>query len=68
MVMLGFIARAPPSYKEGNKRKGQNQNICLRRRSNERRLAFQLDTLKLYYRYLYTRPCMINHIWGLKQL
>ena len=25
-------------------------------------------TLKLYCRYLYTRPCMINHIWGLKQL
>ena len=24
--------------------------------------------LKLYCRYLYTRPCMINHIWGLKQL
>ena len=26
------------------------------------------DDLKLYCRYLYTRPCMINHIWGLKQL
>ena len=25
-------------------------------------------SLKLYCRYLYTRPCMINHIWGLKQL
>ena len=24
--------------------------------------------LKLYCRYLYTRPCMINHIWSLKQL
>ena len=24
--------------------------------------------LKLYCRYLYTRPCMINHTWGLKQL
>ena len=24
--------------------------------------------LKLYCRYLYTRPCVINHIWGLKQL
>ena len=24
--------------------------------------------LKLYCRYLYTRPCMINHIWCLKQL
>ena len=24
--------------------------------------------LKLYCRYLYTRPCLINHIWGLKQL
>ena len=24
--------------------------------------------LKLYCRYLYTWPCMINHIWGLKQL
>ena len=24
--------------------------------------------LKQYCRYLYTRPCMINHIWGLKQL
>ena len=27
-----------------------------------------LPLLKLYCRYLYTRPCMINHIWGLKQL
>ena len=27
-----------------------------------------LSVLKLYCRYLYTRPCMINHIWGLKQL
>ena len=26
------------------------------------------SSLKLYCRYLYTRPCMINHIWGLKQL
>ena len=25
-------------------------------------------TLKLYCRYLYTKPCMINHIWSLKQL
>ena len=25
-------------------------------------------TLKLYCRYLYTKPCMINHIWDLKQL
>ena len=25
-------------------------------------------TLKLYCRYLYTRSCMINHIWGIKQL
>ena len=25
-------------------------------------------SLKLYCRYLYTRPCMINPIWGLKQL
>ena len=25
-------------------------------------------SLKLYCRYLYTRPCMINHIWSLKQL
>ena len=24
--------------------------------------------LKLYCRYFYTWPCMINHIWGLKQL
>ena len=24
--------------------------------------------LKLYCRYLYTRSCLINHIWGLKQL
>ena len=24
--------------------------------------------LKLYCGYLYTRPCMINRIWGLKQL
>ena len=28
----------------------------------------QNTTLKLYCRYLHTRPCMINHIWGLKQL
>ena len=27
-----------------------------------------LHILKLYCRYLYTWPCMINHIWGLKQL
>ena len=27
-----------------------------------------IHILKLYCRYLYTRPCMINHIWGLKQL
>ena len=26
------------------------------------------NVLKLYCRYLYTRPCLINHIWGLKQL
>ena len=26
------------------------------------------DFLKLYCGYLYTRPCMINRIWGLKQL
>ena len=25
-------------------------------------------TLKLYCRYEYTKPCMINHIWGLEQL
>ena len=24
--------------------------------------------LKLYRGYKYTRPCMINRIWGLKQL
>ena len=24
--------------------------------------------VKLYYGYKYTEPCMINHIWGLKQL
>ena len=29
---------------------------------------FIRDILKLYCRYLYTRPCMKNHIWGLKQL
>ena len=29
---------------------------------------FVVLTLKLYCRYLYTRSCMINHIWGLKQL
>ena len=28
----------------------------------------EVTSLKLYCRYLYTRPCMINHIWGLKQL
>ena len=27
-----------------------------------------LQYLKLYCRYLYTWPCLINHIWGLKQL
>ena len=31
-------------------------------------VGFQGSELKLYCRYLYTRPCMINHIWGLKQL
>ena len=29
---------------------------------------YVMMSLKLYCRYLYTRPCMINHIWGLKQL
>ena len=32
------------------------------------RRSISLCSLKLYCRYLYTRPCMINHIWGLKQL
>ena len=27
-----------------------------------------VPTLKLYCRYEYTKPCMINRIWGLKQL
>ena len=27
-----------------------------------------VSELKLYCRYLYTWPCMKNHIWGLKQL
>ena len=31
-------------------------------------LGCSIVDLKLYCRYLYTRPCMINHIWGLKQL
>ena len=31
-------------------------------------LRSHAKTLKLYCRYLYTRPCMINHIWGLTQL
>ena len=30
--------------------------------------APKISDLKLYCSYLYTRPCMINHIWGLKQL
>ena len=33
-----------------------------------RKFVTQLTSLKLYCKYLYTRPCMINHIWGLKQL
>ena len=35
---------------------------------NVRRIPLVKSILKLYCRYLYTRPCMINHIWGLKQL
>ena len=36
---------------------------------NSRDIALDADTaLKLYCRYLYTRPCMKIHIWGLKQL
>ena len=31
-------------------------------------LKHHSKVLKLYCRYLYTSPCMINHIWGLKQL
>ena len=29
---------------------------------------FTVAYLKLYCRYLYPKPCMINHIWDLKQL
>ena len=36
--------------------------------SHFRSLSGNKICLKLYCRYLYTRPCMINHIWGLKQL
>ena len=36
--------------------------------SNGRKENTHNLNLKLYCRYLYTRPCMINHIWGLKQL
>ena len=31
-------------------------------------VLYCVGILKLYCRYLYTRHCMINHIWGLKQL
>ena len=31
-------------------------------------ISYKCSLLKLYCRYLYTRPCMINHIWSLKQL
>ena len=36
--------------------------------SNAKRFVHTKYVLKLYCRYLYTRPCMTNHIWGLKQL
>ena len=39
----------------------EKDNICIG-------LTAKNIYLKLYCRYLYTRPCMINHIWGLKQL
>ena len=40
-----------------------SRNLLIRPRSVMRSIS-----LKLYCRYLYTWPCMINHIWGLKQL
>ena len=33
-----------------------------------KRKASECMPLKLYYRYEYTKPCMINRIWVLKQL
>ena len=44
-----------------------NHNILLHK-LKVYKFSEQTLTLKLYCRYLYTRPCMINHIWGLKQL
>ena len=41
--------------------------LCIRRFRHTAPLS-RLYDLKLYCRYLYTRPCMINHIWGLKKL
>ena len=61
------------------RQRGRKQDLKWKkfhRKSNKRPFALQpgaLDhkakqLLKLYCRYLYTRPCMLNHIWGLKQL
>ena len=44
--MLYFICKGSTElYGTGNKRKIQNENICLRRESNKRPLPFQPDTL-----------------------
>ena len=41
---------------------GLCKRVCYKRVTDNKYSRF----LKLYCRYLYTRPCMINHIWGLK--
>ena len=47
----------------------ENTLTKVRKNMSRATQTFRSDVLlKLYCRYLYTRPCMINHIWGLKQL
>ena len=43
MVKLDVINKGSAELKEGNKRKIQNENICLLRESNQLPLAFQLN-------------------------
>ena len=42
--------------------------FCYKYEISDKFILLLHNSLKLYCRYLYTRPCMINHIWGLKQL
>ena len=50
---------------------GNTDRLCLHTfvlTTDEALWVWHEFALKLYCRYLYTRPCLINHIWGLKQL